>query len=105
MQCNLLHIPYVDLPYRIPLASLFSDPLRELLDDSLFHQLKSLISDARVGHDEQDGVVINRYIRCEGGCRALGWHTDGLPDLFYLRRSQEMLNFGLHLDEMNTADG
>ena len=94
------------LLYRIPFASLFSEPLRALLDDPRFHPLMGLIGDdARVGHDEQDGVVLNRYIRCEGGRRALGWHTDGLRDLFYLRRPQEMLNFGLHLDRINVADG
>ena len=35
----------------------------------------------------------------------LGWHTDGLRDLFYLRMPQEMLNIGLHLDDCDAANG
>ena len=94
------------LLYRIPFASLSSDPLRALLDDLRFRPLMGLIGeDVRVGHDEQDGVVLNRYIKCEGGRRALGWHTDGLRDIFYLRKPRDMLNFGLHLDAVSAEEG
>ena len=41
----------------------------------------------------------NRYLNVPGSVYPrLGWHTDGLRDLFYGRMPQEMLNIGLHLD-------
>jgi phytanoyl-CoA hydroxylase len=35
----------------------------------------------------------------------LGWHTDGLRDLFYLRKPKQMLNVGLHFDRITAEDG
>jgi len=35
----------------------------------------------------------------------LGWHTDGLRDLFYGRMPQEQLNIGLHLDRCRRDNG
>ena len=35
----------------------------------------------------------------------LGWHTDGLRDLFYLRMPKQMLNVGLHFDRVTAKDG
>jgi ectoine hydroxylase-related dioxygenase (phytanoyl-CoA dioxygenase family) len=35
----------------------------------------------------------------------LGWHTDGLRDLFYLRLPGPMLNVGLHLDHCPAENG
>ena len=37
--------------------------------------------------------------------RGLGWHTDGLRSLFYLRRPGPMLNVGVHFDRITRADG
>ena len=35
----------------------------------------------------------------------LGWHTDGLRDIAYLRAPKAMLNFGVHLDTVNPYEG
>ena len=35
----------------------------------------------------------------------LGWHTDALRDIAYLRMPRPMLNFGLHLDTVDPAKG
>ncbi len=93
--------------HRMPFCSEFSEPLRILLDDERFIPIKGLIGDdVRVGHIEQDGVVMNRYLNIPNGVHPnLGWHTDGLRDIFYLRMPQQMLNFGLHLDKIGPKDG
>lgn len=92
---------------RSAFTSLFSDKIRELVHDARFEPIRRLIGeDARVGDREKDGVVVNRYINVAGSVyRRLGWHTDGLRDLFYGRMPQQMLNIGLHLDEVGTRDG
>lgn len=96
--------PYVQ---RFTFASMHSERIRSLVLDSRFEPIRQLIGgDARVGHDEKDGVVINRYLRVPGvGRPRLGWHTDGLRDLFYLRLPQRMLNVGLHFDRIRAEDG
>ena len=96
-----------EVSYRLPFCSEHSPELRNLLDDARFEPIKELVGDdVRIGHREQDGVVINRYVNAEGSVRpGLGWHTDGLRDLFYLRKPQPMLNFGLHLDKITAAEG
>jgi len=67
-----------------------------------FHTVK----DARIGDAEKDGVVINRYLNVEGSAYPrLGWHTDGLRDLFYGRMPVRMLNIGLHLDDCPADNG
>ncbi len=92
---------------RMAFASRFSKPMSALVRDSRFEPIRKLVGpDARVGEDEKDGVVINRYLNVPGNpYRKLGWHTDGLRDLFYLRMPQQMLNFGLHLDSVRRTDG
>lgn len=96
-----------EVSYRLPFCSEHSPELRALLNDVRFEPIKALVGeDVRIGHDEQDGVVMNRYVNAVGSVRpGLGWHTDGLRDLFYLRRPQQMLNFGLHLDRITAAEG
>ena len=96
-----------EVSYRLPFCSEHSPELRALLDDPRFTPIKELVgADVRVGHTEQDGVIMNRYVNTAGSVRpGLGWHTDGLRDIFYLRRPQQMLNFGLHLDRITAAEG
>lgn len=96
-----------EVSYRLPFCSEHSQELRDLLDDARFDPIKELVGNqVRIGHEEQDGVVINRYVNAEGSVRpGLGWHTDGLRDIFYLRKPQQMLNFGLHLDKISAAEG
>jgi len=96
-----------EVSYRLPFCSEYSPELKALLDDPRFEPIKKLVGDdVRIGHNEQDGVIMNRYVNAEGSVRpGLGWHTDGLRDIFYLRRPQQMLNFGLHLDHITAAEG
>ena len=92
---------------RFPFTSLFSDEIKRFVRDDRFEPVRSLIAaDARVGDAEKDGVVFNRYLNVPGSARPnLGWHTDGLRDLFYLRMPQPMLNVGLHFDTCTKDTG
>ncbi len=96
--------PYIS---RFAFASMFSDRLRSFVLGPRFEPIRRMVGeDARVGHDEKDGMVINRYVNVPGsGYRSLGWHTDGLRDLAYLRMPQAMFNVGLHLDKVTAQDG
>jgi hypothetical protein len=88
-------------------TSLFSDVIHEFVTSERFEPIRRLIGEtARVGHDEMDGVVLNRYVRVKGSLRpGLGWHTDGLRDLFYGRLPKRMLNVGFHFDRIRPEDG
>jgi phytanoyl-CoA hydroxylase len=92
---------------RFPFTSVFSPPVREFVRDPRFAPIRALVGkDARVGDDEKDGVVVNRYLNTAGSAfPRLGWHTDGLRDLFYLRMPKPMLNIGLHLDHCTADNG
>lgn len=92
---------------RFAFTSLFSEPMRRFVHDARFEPIRRLVGeDARVGDDEKDGVVVNRYLNAPGSVSPrLGWHTDGLRDLFYLRLPQRMLNVGLHLDVCRADNG
>jgi hypothetical protein len=89
--------PYLQ---RLAFASVFSDAIRAFVRDPRFAPILGLVGpDARIGDREKDGVVVNRYLNVPGSVHPrLGWHTDGLRDLFYGRLPQRMLNVGLHLD-------
>jgi phytanoyl-CoA hydroxylase len=75
--------------------------------DDRFSPIRDLVgTGARIGDREKDGVVVNRYINVPGSVHPrLGWHTDGLRDLFYLRMPKPMLNIGLHLDRCTSDNG
>jgi ectoine hydroxylase-related dioxygenase (phytanoyl-CoA dioxygenase family) len=92
---------------RFTFTSMFSEPLRRFVLDPRFEPVRRMVGpEARVGHDEHDGVVINRYINVPGSVYPrLGWHTDGLRDVAYLRKPQAMFNVGLHFDEISAKDG
>lgn len=92
---------------RFAFSSLFSLTIRKLVRDSRFEPIRLLIGpQARVGDYEKDGVVVNRFLNARGSVApALGWHTDGLRDLFYGRMPQKMLNVGLHLDDCPLENG
>jgi hypothetical protein len=92
---------------RLCFTSAFSEPLRRFVRDPRFEPIRRMFGDdARVGDDEKDGVVCNRYLNCPGSVHGrLGWHTDGLRDLFYGRLPGPMLNVGLHLDAIRAVDG
>ncbi|MCB9730667.1 MAG: phytanoyl-CoA dioxygenase family protein [Deltaproteobacteria bacterium] len=92
---------------RFAFTSRFGENFHRLVNDPRFEPVKALIGeDCRVGEDEKDGVVVNHYVNVEGSTyKQLGWHTDGLRDLFYLRMPGPMLNVGLYLDDSPLAKG
>ena len=92
---------------RFTFTSMFSEVVRDFVRSPRFEPIRQLFGeDARVGDDEKDGVVFNRYLNVPGSAYPqLGWHTDGLRDLAYLRMPQQMLNVGLHLDRVREEDG
>jgi hypothetical protein len=96
--------PYVQ---RFAFTSLFSEPISSLVNDPRFAAIRSLVGgDARIGEREKDGVVVNRYLNAPGSAYPrLGWHTDGLRDLFYFRMPKRMLNVGLHFDRCAAPQG
>ncbi len=92
---------------RFAFTSLFSPAFQEFVRSGRFEPVRRLMGeDFRVAEDEKDGVVVNHY-RNELGSRykALGWHTDGLRDLFYLRLPGPMINVGFYLDDSPIAKG
>ena len=92
---------------RFAFTSMFSDRIRDFVRDRRFEPVRRLIGDnARVGDNEKDGVVFNRNLNVPGTTyRSLGWHTDGLRDLFYLRGIKPQLNVGLHFDRCTAKTG
>jgi len=92
---------------RLAFSSTFSEYIRNFVRDDRFAPIRTLIGDnTRVGDREKDGVVINRYVKVPGSVYPrLGWHTDGLRDLFYGRMPKQMLNVGLHFDKICLEDG
>lgn len=95
------------LIHRFPFTSCFSDEIARFVRDERFAPIRSLVgANTRVGDREKDGVVVNRYINDVGSVYPrLGWHTDGLRDLFYLKMPKRMLNVGLHFDRITKEDG
>ena len=92
---------------RLPFTSLFSSPIHDFLDDHRFEPIRQLIGeDTRIGHNEKDGCVVNTYYNTpKSAYPKLGWHTDGLRDLFYLRMPKQMLNVGIHLSDCPKSNG
>ncbi len=92
---------------RIAFASVFSDKIRTFVHDKRFEPVRKLIGeDARIGDREKDGVVINMYMNIPGSSYPkLGWHTDGLRDIFYGRMPVQMLNIGMHFDDCDRTNG
>ena len=92
---------------RMPFTSCFSSAIKEFVRDARFEPVRKLVGeDARVGDEEKDGVVVNTYMNVPGSVYPrLGWHTDGLRDLAYLRMPSQMLNVGLHLTDCPKENG
>jgi phytanoyl-CoA hydroxylase len=86
---------------RFAFTSLFSEAFHRFVNAPRFEAIREFVGgDCRVGEREKDGVVVNHYLNVKGSAyRRLGWHTDGLRDIFYLRRPQPMLNVGVYLDD------
>jgi len=97
-----------DFLFRMGFSSVYSPWLARFVRDPRFEPVRKLIGDdARIGDEEKDGVVFNRYVRSEGSLRPnLAWHTDALRDVFYnWKMPGPMLNVGFHFDRIRPADG
>jgi phytanoyl-CoA hydroxylase len=96
--------PYVN---RFAFASLYSDRLHALLASPKLQAVAALLGgEFRIGEDEKDGMVVNHYVNLEGSrYKQLGWHTDGLRDLFLGQRQRPLWQVGLYLDDSPLAKG
>ncbi|WP_028081621.1 phytanoyl-CoA dioxygenase family protein [Solimonas soli] len=93
---------------RFAFANLHHPVLARFLDDPRFRTLFPLIGtdDTRIGHHEKDGMVINHYVHAPGSAYSrLGWHTDGLRDIFLGTRLNPLLNVGVHLSNLGPEHG
>jgi ectoine hydroxylase-related dioxygenase (phytanoyl-CoA dioxygenase family) len=99
---------------RFAFTSRYSQAISTFVHDARFMPVRGLIGEqTRVGEGERDGVVFNRNMTVEGSAYTrLGWHTDGLRDLFllhaswpWLRLPGPMLNVGMHFDRVTAEDG
>ncbi|HVB02225.1 MAG TPA: phytanoyl-CoA dioxygenase family protein [Chitinophagaceae bacterium] len=92
---------------RFAFASLHSEYLHQMLQDERIQWLKEFIGDdARIAENEKDGLVVNHYVNTgESNFTKLGWHTDGLRDLFTNLKLNPMLNIGIYLDDSPIEKG
>ena len=92
---------------RFAFTSMFSPSIKAFVRDARFEPVRKLTAeDARIADTEKDGVVVNRYVNVPGSAYPrLGWHTDGLRDIFYGRMPVRFLNVGLHLDDCTADNG
>jgi len=92
---------------RFAFTSHYSSHIHDFVSDRRFEPVRAFIGDdCRLGEIEKDGVVVNHWINHSGSrYRRLGWHTDGLRDLAYLRKPGPMLNVGLYLDDSPLSKG
>jgi len=81
--------------------------LSEFSKDPRFNVLLDLIGpEARLGVTEKDGMVFNHYVNGpESSFTKMGWHTDGLRDIFLGQKLNPMLNVGIHLSTLGPENG
>jgi ectoine hydroxylase-related dioxygenase (phytanoyl-CoA dioxygenase family) len=86
---------------RIPFASLQHPAFKDFVRDPRFLAIiEDLAPGSRVGEDERDGLVVNRFRNNEGAkYKNLGWHTDSLRDLAYLEKPRRYLNVGFSITD------
>lgn len=92
---------------RFAFINLHHPVLSEFLQDPRFKTLLSLVGpDARLGTNEKDGMVFNHYVNGpDSKFTQMGWHVDGLRDLFYGQKLNPMLNVGIHLSNLKKENG
>src|SRR5690242_11028942 len=92
---------------RFAFSSLQSQYLHHMLQEPKIQALKRFLGpDARIAENEKDGLVINHYVNTgESNFTRLGWHTDGLRDLFTQFKLCPMLNVGIYLDDSPKEKG
>lgn len=96
------------LVQRYAFSNLYSPYLASFLEDPRFKTLFPLIGtpDVRIGTHEKDGLVINHYVHAAGSEHSrLGWHTDGLRDIFLGVKLNPLLNVGVHLSNLGPEHG
>jgi ectoine hydroxylase-related dioxygenase (phytanoyl-CoA dioxygenase family) len=78
-----------------------------LADDPRFEILLQMIGPgARLGISEKDGMVFNHYVNSsQSAFTKMGWHTDGLRDIFHGSGLNPMLNVGIHLNSLKAEHG
>jgi len=77
-----------------------------LLDPRIAALLPLAGEGSRLGTEEKDGMVFNHYINGpDSSFTKMGWHTDGLRDIFYGGKLNPMLNVGIHLSTQHEANG
>jgi len=80
--------------------------LSEFTLDPRFQTLLSIVPGSRLGVDEKDGMVFNHYVNSEeSSFTKMGWHTDGLRDIFHGTKLNPMLNVGIHLSDASPNNG
>jgi ectoine hydroxylase-related dioxygenase (phytanoyl-CoA dioxygenase family) len=81
--------------------------LSEFLKDPRFNALLELAGPgSRIAEKEKDGMVFNHYVNGpESKFTKMGWHVDGLRDIFYGGRLNPMLNVGIHLNNLRPENG
>jgi len=81
--------------------------LDEFTLDPRFQTLLSLVGEgARLGTHEKDGMVFNHYVNStQSSFTKMGWHTDGLRDIFQGTKLNPMLNLGIHLNTLKRENG
>jgi phytanoyl-CoA hydroxylase len=81
--------------------------LEEFSKDPRFNDLLELAGEgARLGTVEKDGMVFNHYVNGpDSKFTQMGWHTDGLRDIFHGQKLNPMLNVGIHLSNLKEENG
>jgi len=93
---------------RFPHTSKYSDRLHQMVLDDRIQRLKNLLKykSARIAEEERDGVVFNHYVNSKHSrFKHMGWHTDSLREVFYLKKVYPMLNIGVYLDKSSEING
>jgi ectoine hydroxylase-related dioxygenase (phytanoyl-CoA dioxygenase family) len=78
-----------------------------LQEDVRLQSLLGFIGEgARIGDKEKDGMVFNHYVNGpQSKFTRMGWHTDGLRDIFLGQKLSPMLNVGIHLSNLKPENG
>ncbi len=90
---------------RMAFASHYSPTLATLLRSQRFEPIRALMgSGARLMETERFGTYAND-LRGPDCASSMGWHTDGVKELFRLRWPSRNLQVCLHLDDQTPAMG
>ncbi|ASU32781.1 phytanoyl-CoA dioxygenase family protein [Mucilaginibacter xinganensis] len=96
-----------DIVQRFAFINQQHDLFSGLADDPRLEALLQLVGPgARLGTSEKDGMVFNHYVNgAQSAFTKMGWHTDGLRDIFHGIKLNPMLNVGIHLSNLKAEHG